>query len=236
MAKRPGGLVSDKDKKPVTKAGITKALRIFRYILPYKAQFITGMVFLFLSSLTVMAFPKVTGSLVDTAIGSTAKYTRNEIAFGLIGILVLQGIFSFARVYLFARVSERAMRDIRTNLYNSIITLHIPVLEQRRVGELQSRLTSDVTQLQDVLSFTLAEIFRQVITLVVGMTFIFITSMQLTLVMLASFPPIIIGAILFGRFIRKLSKQSQDELAAANVIAEETMQAINAVKAFTNEA
>jgi len=194
------------------------------------------MVFLFLSSLTVMAFPKVTGSLVDTAIGSAAQYTRNEIALGLIGILIFQGIFSFARVALFAKVSELAMRDIRSELYERIITLPISVLEKRRVGELQSRLTSDVTQLQDVLSFTLAEIFRQIITLIVGMTFIMITSVQLTLVMLASFPPIILGAILFGRYIRKLSKQSQDELAAANVVAEETMQAIQAVKAFTNEA
>lgn len=236
MAKRNAGLVSEQDKKPVTKAGLQKALQIFSFIGPYKGLYIIGTLFLGLSSLTVMAFPWVTGRLVDTATGTLTQYSRHEIAFGLIGILVLQGIFSFVRVYLFSTVSERAMRDIRQALYSKLISLPIPYLESKRVGELQSRLTSDVTQLQDVLSFTLAEFFRQIITLIVGLTFILVTSPKLALVMLSSFPPIILGAILFGRFIRKLSKAASDELAAANVVAEETLQAISAVKSFTNEA
>jgi ABC-type multidrug transport system fused ATPase/permease subunit len=194
------------------------------------------MVFLALSSLTVMVFPYVTGKLVDSAIGTQQQYDRNTIALGLIGILVVQALFSFGRVALFAFVSERAMKDIRLELYTRIISLPIPFFEKHRIGELQSRLTSDVTQLQDVLSFTLAEFFRQIITLLVGIGVIFVTSTQLTLVMLASFPPIIIGAIIFGRFIRKLSKKAQDELANANIVAEETLQAISAVKSYTNEA
>ncbi|MFY8034615.1 MAG: ABC transporter transmembrane domain-containing protein, partial [Flexibacteraceae bacterium] len=222
--------------KPITKEGFSKAIRIFSFIKPYRLYFIVGMVFLALSSLTVMVFPYVTGKLVDSAIGTQQQYDRNTIALGLIGILVVQALFSFGRVALFAFVSERAMKDIRLELYTRIISLPIPFFEKHRIGELQSRLTSDVTQLQDVLSFTLAEFFRQIITLLVGIGVIFVTSTQLTLVMLASFPPIIIGAIIFGRFIRKLSKKAQDELANANIVAEETLQAISAVKSYTNEA
>lgn len=237
MAKRPGsGPPKEEDKKPITKEGFAKAIRIFSFIKPYRLYFIVGMVFLALSSLTVMVFPYVTGKLVDSAIGTHQQYDRNTIALGLIGILVVQALFSFGRVALFAFVSERAMKDIRLELYTRIISLPIPFFEKHRIGELQSRLTSDVTQLQDVLSFTLAEFFRQIITLLVGIGVIFVTSTQLTLVMLASFPPIIIGAIIFGRFIRKLSKKAQDELANANIVAEETLQAISAVKSYTNEA
>jgi ABC-type multidrug transport system fused ATPase/permease subunit len=236
MAKRPGsGPPKEEDKKPVTKEGFAKAIRIFSFIKPYRLYFIIGMVFLALSSLTVMVFPYVTGQLVDSAIGTQKVYDRNTIALGLVGILVVQALFSFGRVALFAYVSERAMKDIRLELYTRIISLPIPFFEKHRIGELQSRLTSDVTQLQDVLSFTLAEFFRQIITLLVGVGVIFVTSTQLTLVMLASFPPIIIGAIIFGRFIRKLSKKAQDELANANIVAEETLQAISAVKSYTNE-
>lgn len=236
MAKRPGsGPPKEEDKKPVTKAGFAKAVRIFSFIKPYRLYFIIGMVFLALSSLTVMVFPYVTGQLVDSTIGTQKVYDRNTIALGLVGILVVQALFSFGRVSLFAFVSERAMKDIRLELYTRIISLPIPFFEKHRIGELQSRLTSDVTQLQDVLSFTLAEFFRQIITLLVGVGVIFVTSTQLTLVMLASFPPIIIGAIIFGRFIRKLSKKAQDELANANIVAEETLQAISAVKSYTNE-
>ncbi|MES2386637.1 MAG: ABC transporter transmembrane domain-containing protein [Bacteroidota bacterium] len=233
---RPGSApVEEKDKKKVTKAGLKQALRVFSFVKPYRLRFFTGLIFLAFSSLTTMAFPYVTGKLVDSATGVANKVSRNDIALSLIGILMLQAAFSFIRVAIFATVSENTMRDIRTALYSRILCLPVPYLEQRRVGELTSRLTSDISQLQDVLSFTLAEFFRQFATLIIGIVFICYISPQLTLVMLSSFPLIVGGALVFGRFIRKLSKKVQDELAEANIIAEETLQAINVVKAFTNE-
>ena len=127
------------------------------------------------------------------------------------------------------------MRDVRQTLYAKIITLPIFHFEKRRVGELMSRITSDITQLQDVLSITLAEFFRQVFTLVGGVALITYISWKLTLFMLATFPVLVISAIVFGKFIRKISKKAQDELANTNIIVEETLTSIQAVKAFTNE-
>ena len=127
------------------------------------------------------------------------------------------------------------MRDVRQTLYAKIITLPIFHFEKRRVGELMSRITSDITQLQDVLSITLAEFFRQIFTLVGGVALITYLSWKLTLFMLATFPLLVISAIVFGKFIRKISKKAQDELANTNIIVEETFQSIQAVKAFTNE-
>jgi ABC-type multidrug transport system fused ATPase/permease subunit len=98
-----------------------------------------------------------------------------------------------------------------------------------------SRITSDVSSIQNVLSITLAEFFRQISTLVIGITMLLYISWKLTLFMLATFPIIIIAALVFGRYIRVLSKKVQEKLAEANVIVEETLQSISIVKSFTNE-
>ncbi len=214
--------------------GLKKTFALFRYILPYKWIFIVGMVFLTLSTFTSLAFPKLVGSIVEVIEGKS-NYTINQITGFLIFVLVFQSIFSFLRIFLFTRVSERAMADLRRDTYSKIITLPLGFLEQRRVGELTSRVTSDVSQLEGVLSFTIAEFFRQVATLVVGIAIISYTSWKLTLFMMGTFPILVIAAMFFGRYIRRLSKKAQDELAAANVIVEETLQSVNVVKAFTNE-
>jgi len=182
-----------------------------------------------------MTFPFIAGQLVDSVQNVFKGWSRNDIALGMIGVLIMQASFSYLRVELFTRVSEQAMRDIRLALYKKMMSLHIPFIEQRRVGELTSRLTSDVTQLQDILSFTLAELVRQMTTVIIGITVIFWVSTKLSLVMLSAFPFIIVGAIVFGKYIRKLSKKVTDDLAAANTVAEETLQNVNTVKAFTNE-
>lgn len=237
MAKRSdrfGEGAETKDKRKVNKEGLRKALRIFRFVRPYRRTFAVGMLFLVLSNLTTMTFPLLIGKMSEVIEGKS-PYTIGQVTGFFFLILIFQAIFSFLRIYTFTQVSEKAMRDVRQTLYGKLVTLPIPFYEQRRVGELMSRITSDVGQLQDVLSITLAEFFRQVFTLVVGVGIIVFISPKLTLFMLATFPVLVVAALFFGRFIRKISKQAQDELAKTNVIVEETMQSINVVKAFTNE-
>ena len=206
-------------------------------MLPYKGKFIIGLFFLLLSSSTFMVFPLITGKLVDAAMGKTNWIVNdiNLIALGLFAVILLQGFFSFFRIYFFAQVSENAVADVRRGLFSKFMTLPIHFYEKRRVGEITSRITSDVGQLQDTLSITLAELFRQVVTLIGGVVFIMIMSVKLSLFMLGTFPFIIVLAMVFGKRIKKLSRSTQDELAKTNVIVEETLQAINVVKAFTNE-
>jgi ATP-binding cassette subfamily B protein len=220
--------------KKISWDGLKITVKLFRYILPYKGYFIAGMVFLVLSTATSLAFPKLIGSIIEVMEGKSA-YTINQVTILLFVILILQAIFSFFRIYLFTIVSERSMLNIRSDVFRRIITLPVTYLEQKRVGELTSRITSDVSQLQGLLSFTIAELFRQVATLVVGIAILFYTSWKLTLFMLATFPLLVVASVFFGRHMRRLSKKAQDELAAANVVAEETLQSVNVVKAFTNE-
>lgn len=238
MAKRTSGFNTESSpRKPITKENLNKGRRIFSYVLPYKYKFIIGLIFLALSSTTFMAFPALTGQLVDSATGKASNLLKdiNFIALGLFAVILLQGIFSFFRIYFFSQVSENAVADIRRDLYGKFVVLPIPFFEQRRVGEITSRITSDVSQLHDTLSITLAELFRQLVTLIVGIVIIMVTSVKLSLFMLGTFPVLVLMAFVFGKKIKKLSKATQEELARTNVIVEETLQAIHVVKAFTNE-
>ena len=237
MAKRHesfGAGVDPKDKVKISKEGILKALKIFRFVLPYKWTFISGIIFLVLSNLTTLSFPLLIGEMTKVIEGKS-NYDINTVTVFFISILVIQAILSFFRIYTFTRVSEWAMRDMRQSLYGKIISLPIFHFEKRRVGEMMSRITSDITQLQDVLSITIAEFFRQIFTLIGGIALITYLSWKLTLFMLCTFPVLVLAAIVFGKYIRKISKKSQDELANTNIIVEETFQSITAVKAFTNE-
>ncbi|QDK83465.1 ATP-binding cassette domain-containing protein [Spirosoma sp. KCTC 42546] len=237
MAKRGRGFgeeASEEDKKKFSKEGFKKALSIFQFVKPYRFQYIIGFVFLILSTGTTMSFGLLIGQITSVIQGKSA-FTLNQVTLFFVGVLIAQAIFSFFRIYFFSQVSERAMADVRQATYSKIITLPIRFFEQRRVGELTSRISADISQLQDVLTLTVAELFRQVGTLTIGTAIILYVSWKLTLFMLATFPVIIVAAMVFGRFIRKLSKQAQDLLAQANVIVEETLQSVNVVKAFTNE-
>ena len=215
---------------------LRKAGRILFFLRPYRLLFALGFLVLLFSGLTSMSFPFIAGQLVDSVNNVLKTWTRNEVAMLMIAVLLVQAGLSFLRVEIFFRVSEQAMRDIRSRLFSKMLSLPIEFIEKRRVGELTSRLTSDVSQLQDILSFTLAELVRQVLTVLLGIGIIFWVSPSLSLVMLSAFPFIILGAVVFGKFIRGLSKKSSDDLAAANTIAEESLQSVHTVKSFTSEA
>ena len=237
MAKRRGTPLTEEEKKPLNKENFKKLFSIFSFIKPYKGYFISGLFFLLISSTTLLAFPYVTGKLVDVAQGkAVGVFTEiNSVALLLVGILAVQSFFSFFRVYLFAQVSERSMADMRTSLYSKLMELPMSFYDNKRIGELTSRITTDISLLQDTFSVTLAEFIRQIATLIVGAAVIFYLTPELSLFMIATFPVLVVAAMVFGKFIRKLSKKTQDELASANIIVEETLQSINIVKAFTSE-
>ncbi len=224
------------EKPKFNKESLKEALKIFVYIRPYRWYLIFGLLLLFLSSMVFMVFPYLSGLMIDIAQGEEVyDLTLGKIGWILAGILVIQGLFSYARVMFFAQVSERGIADVRKAVYDKMIGLPIVFFEENRVGELVSRITADIEKLYNAFSITLAEFIRQVIILIVGIVFLAVTTPRLALIMLASFPVIVVGAMFFGRFIRKLSKKRQEELAHSNTILNETIQSIQAVKSFTNE-
>ena len=237
MAKRNSGEpLREEEKRRITKTSLQQLAGIFKFMLPYKGLFITGLVSLVLSSVTLMAFPRLSGELLDIASGKPKYFTSiNEAALALLAILFVQGIFSFIRVYTFSIVTERGMADVRKSIYKKIIWMPMTFFDNKRVGELMSRMVSDTETLQGAFSFTLAELLRQIITLITGTIIIFYLAPTLTGFMLLTFPVIVLSALIFGKFIRKLSRKTQDKLAEANIIVEESFQSASVVKSFTNE-
>jgi len=234
--------MESKDKKRISKESFRRSLRIFQYVLPYRGKFLLGLLFLFLSSVTFMTFPGLLGRLIGGNEASDSPIDRffnvdniDQVALLLLVAFLLQAVFSFMRIFLFADVTERAIAQLRIDTYGHLVKLPMTFFNRERVGELNSRISNDISMLQDTFMTTLAELLRQVIVILGGVSLLFFYSVELTLVMLISVPVMMMAAFFFGKFIRSLSKTTQAELARSQVVVEETLTAIQSVKAFANE-
>ena len=211
------------------------------YLRPYRGRFTGALIFLFLSSLVGLAFPSFIGGLIDTAQGKV--HNKGVLPSTISGILLVafcvlfaQAFVSFFRILWFVNVAERSLADIRRDTYFKLITLPMNFFSNRRVGELNSRISADLSQIQDTLTTTIAELIRQTVLLIGGVAFMAIISVKLAIAMLLLIPPLAVFGVFFGRFIRKISREAQDKLAESNTVIEETLQGIANVKAFVNEA
>lgn len=222
-------------KKKITREGLRRFLRLFRYVRPQRNAFILGMVLLLVNSLVFLLFPMLMGDLLDSATQGTMEEI-NRIGIILLGIFSLSAVFSYFRIYLFALVSEKTLALLRQDTYSHLIKLPMTFFSQRRVGELNSRISADIALLQDTFTSTLAHFIRQTVTIVGGIAILTIISPQLTLFMLALVPVAAVIARVFSGYIRRFSKRAQGKVAESNTIVEETLQAITNVKAFANEA
>jgi ABC-type multidrug transport system fused ATPase/permease subunit len=235
-------------KAKINKESIKLVIRLLSYLKPYRTKFFLGLACLILSSASSFLFPLLMGRLLGTGAQAEqdGKMVPNEIldvfpsdintvALTLLVVLFIQAIFSYFRINWFVEVAEKGLADIRRDTYHKLITLPMNFFSQRRVGELNSRLSADLSQIQDAITTTLAEMIRQIIIFIGGITFLILVSGKLTLMLLAVLPILVVIAVTFGKFIRKISRQAQDKLAESNTIVEETLQGISNVKAFVNE-
>ena len=225
---------NDLPKAKVTKSSLKKALLIFKFAGNHKWKFYLGLFFLLLTGGTALAFPKLMGLLIDCVKNKNTDQA-NAIGLSLIVILLFQSLFSFFRLSLFINFTENTLSNLRLTLYSNLVKLPMQFFSQKRVGELNSRISNDISQIQDTLTSTIAEFLRQFILIIGGVALLASESVKLTLMMLSVVPLIAIAAVIFGRFIRKYSKKVQDQVAESQVIVEETMQGISIVKAFANE-
>jgi ABC-type multidrug transport system fused ATPase/permease subunit len=237
MAKKRGFNADDTEDLPkakINRESLRQTSRLFSYIGHHKWKLYLGLFFLLLTGATALLFPMMLGKLVKTI---ENKHFEDINRIGVILILVLTGqsICSYFRVYLFVNYTENTLASLRQAVYAHLITLPMTFFVQKRVGDLNSRMSADISQIQDTLTTTIAEFLRQFILVIGGIILLVVISPKLTLMMLAIVPIVAVAAVIFGRFIRKTSRQVQEKVAESNTIIEETLQGITNVKAFANE-
>jgi len=228
-------MTEEKTKKKITLDGLRSTFKLFRFIWPFRIEYGLGMLFLLLASAANLAFPKILGELVSAGSSGALSQNINRLALILVGLLLVQAVFAYFRTVLFVNVTEKTLASLRQYTFNHLIKLPITFFDKRRVGELNSRISSDISLLQETLTTTLADFIRQLIVIIGGTILLAYISIKLTLFMLAIIPAVVILAYIFGRFIRKYSKKAQREVANSNTIVEETLQGIKSVKSYTNE-
>ncbi len=219
---------------------LRQAAKIFRYLAPYRVRFAGAIFTLVLSTSLGLCFPYLTGLLLDGSLakpGTATDWTGNinTIAIVLLGTLALQAFFSFFSTYWFYRCGESALVDLRRETFGRLIGQPMTFFSQRRVGELSSRLSNDLTLIQDTMTMTIQQFLRQSLLMLGGITLVAFTSIKLTGLMISTFPVLILIAILFGKRIRRYARDAQDRLADGGTVLEESLQGIANVKAFGNE-
>ena len=182
-----------------------------------------------------LAFPALTGTIIDRIITSDAPSELMQTGLLFLGLLVIQAVVGYFVSVTMARTTEKVIASLRGELFHHIVKLPLSLLTTRRVGELSSRLSSDLTQIQETFSFSILQLLRQAIFLIGSIALIVTTSIQLTIPILVGTPIIVGAAVIIGRRIRKLSTRTQDALARTSTIVDETLQSIHAVKSFVQE-
>lgn len=236
---------NDKEKRvKLTKRSWQRATGMFNYLKPYGFIYFIGWIFLVLSTSAGLIFPYLLGKLlgkdeVSTNMSDSVSLLNpsnvNQVAFALFLLFGLQALFSFLRVVIFNNVTENALRDLRNDAFDRLIHMPMDFFNRNKVGTLTSRISADIGQIQETLRTSIAEFFRQIIIVIGGTIFLVFISWKLSLIMLATVPVMAIIAVIFGRYIRKLSKEAQDFTATSTGIVEEALTGISNVKAFTNE-
>ncbi|MEP6896754.1 MAG: ABC transporter transmembrane domain-containing protein, partial [Chloroflexota bacterium] len=209
--------------------------RLFSYLSPYRGRMTLAILALLASSGFGLAFPLVIVRLLDSVTKAKNVAPLNTLALLLAGIFLLQAAFTFLQSYLLSYIGEHIVYDLRTSLYGHLQRLSLDFYAKRRVGDIVSRLSSDVTQMRTMLTSNLTTFLGQVVSLIGSIIIVLTLNARLTLFILAIIPVLILVAVVFGSRIHKASTRIQDQLADSTVVAEEGLQGIRVVKSFGRE-
>ncbi len=224
----------DKTKR-LSRDSLHNYRRLLAYVRPYRRLMTFSIVMLVVSTLLGLVLPLVVQNLVDVVLIDKNLTRLNQLAIGLFVIFIVQALFSFAHRLSLAFVGEKVIAEIRIKVYSHLQTLSLTYFANHRTGEVVSRLTNDVSMLQNAVTDNLVALLRQAITLIGAAVLLFWLNWRLTLIILTGIPIISLTMVLLGRQIRKAAKAVQDALAEAANVVEETVSGIRIVKSFARE-
>jgi subfamily B ATP-binding cassette protein MsbA len=209
--------------------------RLFAFVRPYRSRLAVVLAAIVAGSLLGLAGPWALQFLVDAVFRQNDAELLNQLTLVLLAIFALQSIVYFIRSYLLSYIGERVMADLRLKLFAHLESLSLSFFNERRTGELVSRLTNDVSTVRGVVTSDISTALSQSLTFVGALILIIATNWRLTIFMFALVPVIVVVAILFGRRLRSLSSAVQDQLAGATTVLEESISGIRVVQSFTRE-
>ncbi|HEY8210464.1 MAG TPA: ABC transporter transmembrane domain-containing protein [Myxococcaceae bacterium] len=218
--------------KPLDGVAIQRLLALAR---PEAGRLLLGMVFLFLGSATTLLYPQGLKYMVDEVLAKGRTDLMDQAALVLLVVFALQSAAVALRFYLFSTSGERIVTRLRDSVYQSLVRQEVAFFDARKTGELTSRLQSDASVLQSTVSANVSMALRNGVQVLGALGMLFYTSPQLTLMMLAVVPPVALGAVAYGRRVRRLSRDVQDALAQASEVAEESLAGIRTVRSFAAE-
>ncbi len=222
-------------KEKIPRPTIDEARRLFHYLKPYKLRMAIAVIALIFGAALGLVFPWIMQNLVDAVLKKGDYNQLNRITLLLIATFFIRSIFYYFEVYFLSYVGERIVVDLRRDVYSHLHQLSLRFFNDRRVGELVSRLSSDVTLVRTALTNNVATVLSQSLTFIGSLILMLVLNWRLTLVILAVTPVIVASGVLLGARLRKLSTLVQDKLADSNAFAEEAFNAVRVVKAFGRE-
>lgn len=202
---------------------------------PWSGRLAVAGVCLCLSSAVNLVYPTLFGRGVDSGFVTHSRELLLRYVLALVGLFAFGALLNFVETWLLQSAAAGLLRDIRARLFNHLLTLSPSFFDNRRTGELLSRLTGDAATLGNVLTRDIVDGLQRSLILVGALAILLSVHLRLTLVMLVTVPPIVATAVLFARRIEKLSEKEQDVLAETNVAAEEALSGIRTVQAFVRE-
>ncbi len=209
--------------------------RLLAFIKPYRGRLIIALIAVVIGSVLSLAGPYLLQFLIDAVFKQNDGALLNQITLLLVSVFATQSVFYFIRAYQLQFLGERIMADLRLRLFEQLQSLSLSFFNERRTGELVSRLTNDVSTVRALMTNDISTALSQVLTFVGAMILIVVTNWRLTLFMLALVPLVVIVARVFGRRLRKLSGAVQDQLAGATTVLEEAVGGVRVVQSFTRE-
>ena len=209
--------------------------RLLSYLSPYKFRLSAAVLGVLLSAALSLVFPAVISDVVDSVFDEANLALLDEITLLLLLVFLVRSVASFVQNYYLNYVGEKIVLDIRQELYAHLQILSIGFYTDRRVGELVSRISSDVTVMRTVLTGNISTFLQQSMTLLGAIGIMFWLNWRLTLFIVVLMPIIVGLGFVLGSAIRRMSTRVQDEIAGATVVAEEVFQNIREVKSFVRE-
>jgi subfamily B ATP-binding cassette protein MsbA len=228
-------VVFPKENEPKFSFKAVNWTRLFGYLKPYRGRMALAILALLVSSGFGLVFPLVIVRMLDGVTKTSDYGPLNMLAGVLAVVFLLQAAFGFLQTYLLTYIGERIVYDLRTSLYTHLQQLSLDFYATRRVGDLVSRLSSDVTQMRSMLTTNMTTLLSTILTLVGSVAILLTLNAQFTFFILALIPVLVLVAFFFGSRINKASTRIQDQLADSTVVAEEGLQGIRVVKSFGRE-